>query len=134
MKYKVDFVKRDKAIHERTITDITIYSEDKALVRELAVRQFCLLMTSQKIMLPKFFASSMTNLTKSKQKKSISWVFKLLQSPWACLIQQYRKRSRNCVRRTLSLKPSLSKCVHNQCRSRHVFQIDQQQCTDFADV
>ena len=40
LKYKVDFVKRDKAIHERTITDITIYSEDKALVRELAVRQF----------------------------------------------------------------------------------------------
>lgn len=40
LKYKVDFVKRDKAIHERTIADITIYSEDKALVRELAVRQF----------------------------------------------------------------------------------------------
>ena len=40
LRYKIDFVKREKAIHERTITDITIYSEDKALVRELAVRQY----------------------------------------------------------------------------------------------
>lgn len=40
LKYKVDFVKREKAIHERTIADITVYSEDKALVRELAVRQY----------------------------------------------------------------------------------------------
>lgn len=40
LKYNVDFVKREKAIHERTIADITVYSEDKALVRELAVRQY----------------------------------------------------------------------------------------------
>lgn len=37
---KVDFVAREKAIHERMIADITIYSEDKAIVRELAVRQY----------------------------------------------------------------------------------------------
>ena len=46
----------------------------------------------------------MNKSNKIEAEKSISWVFKLLQSPWACLIQQYRKRSRNCVRRTLSLK------------------------------
>lgn len=42
VKGKVDFVKRDKAIHEPLITDITFASADKKLVRELAVRQFML--------------------------------------------------------------------------------------------
>lgn len=39
VKAEVDFVKRDKAIHEPFITDITFSSTDKNLVRELAVRQ-----------------------------------------------------------------------------------------------
>lgn len=42
VKGKVDFVKRDKAIHEPLIADITFSSADKKLVRELAVRQFML--------------------------------------------------------------------------------------------
>ena len=42
VKGKVDFVKRDKAIHEPLIADITFASADKKLVRELAVRQFML--------------------------------------------------------------------------------------------
>lgn len=39
-KTEVDFVKRDKAIHEPFIADITVSSTDKKLIRELAVRQF----------------------------------------------------------------------------------------------
>lgn len=42
VKGKVDFVKREKAIHEPIIADITFTSADKKLVRELAVRQFLL--------------------------------------------------------------------------------------------
>lgn len=42
LKGRVDFVKRDKAIHEPLIADITFASADKKLVRELAVRQFML--------------------------------------------------------------------------------------------
>lgn len=42
VKGRVDFVKRDKAIHEPLIADITFSSADKKLVRELAVRQFML--------------------------------------------------------------------------------------------
>lgn len=42
VKGKVYFVKRDKAIHEPLIADITFASADKKLVRELAVRQFLL--------------------------------------------------------------------------------------------
>lgn len=42
VKGKVDFVMRDKAIHEPKIADITFSSADKKLVRELAVRQFLL--------------------------------------------------------------------------------------------
>lgn len=38
----VDFVKREKAIHEPVIADITFSSTDKKLIRELAVRQFLL--------------------------------------------------------------------------------------------
>lgn len=40
VKGKVYFVKRDKAIHEPFIADITVSSTDKKLIRELAVRQF----------------------------------------------------------------------------------------------
>lgn len=36
----VDFVKREKAIHEPVIADITFSSTNKQLIRELAVRQF----------------------------------------------------------------------------------------------
>ena len=39
-KTEVDFVKRDKAIHEPFIAEITVSSTDKKLIRELAVRQF----------------------------------------------------------------------------------------------
>lgn len=39
-KGKVDFVNRDKAIHEPIIADITFSSADRKLVRELAVRQY----------------------------------------------------------------------------------------------
>lgn len=42
VKGKVDFVKRDKAIHEPLIADVTFASADKKLVRELAIRQFML--------------------------------------------------------------------------------------------
>lgn len=42
VKGKVDFVKRDKAIHEPLIADLTFSSTDKKLIRELAVRQFLL--------------------------------------------------------------------------------------------
>lgn len=42
VKGKVYFVKRDKAIHEPLIADITFSSTDKKLIRELAVRQFVL--------------------------------------------------------------------------------------------
>ena len=42
VKGKVDFVMRDKAIHEPLIADITFSSADKKLIRELAVRQFLL--------------------------------------------------------------------------------------------
>ena len=42
VKGKVDFVKREKAIREPIIADITFTSADKKLVRELAVRQFML--------------------------------------------------------------------------------------------
>lgn len=39
-KGKVDFVKREKAIREKMIADITFASADRKLVRELAVRQY----------------------------------------------------------------------------------------------
>ena len=39
-KGKVDFVKREKAIREKMIADITFSSTDRKLVRELAVRQY----------------------------------------------------------------------------------------------
>lgn len=42
VKGKVDFVKREKAIREHLIADITFSSTDKKLIRELAVRQFLL--------------------------------------------------------------------------------------------
>ena len=42
VKGKVDFVKREKAIREPIIADITFTSADKQLIRELAVRQFLL--------------------------------------------------------------------------------------------
>lgn len=38
----VDFVKREKAIHEPVIADITFSSTNKQLIRELAVRQYLL--------------------------------------------------------------------------------------------
>lgn len=38
----VDFVKREKAIHEPIIAEVTFSSTDKKLIRELAVRQFLL--------------------------------------------------------------------------------------------
>ena len=40
VKGKVYFVKRDKAIHEPLIADLTFSSTDKKLIRELAVRQY----------------------------------------------------------------------------------------------
>ena len=39
-KGKVDFVKREKAIREKMIADITFASADRKLVREFAVRQY----------------------------------------------------------------------------------------------
>ena len=42
VKGKVDFVKREKAIHEPVIADITFSSTDKKLIRELVVRQLLL--------------------------------------------------------------------------------------------
>lgn len=42
LKGKVDFVKREKAIREHVIADITFSSTDKKLIREFAVRQFLL--------------------------------------------------------------------------------------------
>lgn len=42
VKGKVDFVKREKAIREPIVADITFASADKKLVRELTVRQFLL--------------------------------------------------------------------------------------------
>ena len=39
-KGKVDFVKREKAVREKMIADITFASADRKLVRELAVRQY----------------------------------------------------------------------------------------------
>lgn len=38
----VDFVKREKAIHEPIIAEVTFSSTDKKLIRELAIRQFLL--------------------------------------------------------------------------------------------
>lgn len=42
VKGKVYFAKREKAIHEPLIADLTFSSTDKKLIRELAVRQFLL--------------------------------------------------------------------------------------------
>ena len=73
MRYKIDFVKREKAIHERTITDITIYSEDKALVRELAVRQYLNAFTITEDYASKILCFIYDKATRIEEEKSLSF-------------------------------------------------------------
>lgn len=69
LKGKVDFVNRDKAIHEPTIADITFSSTDKKLIRELAVRQFLLVYDMTEDFAPKILCFVYDNVTEIEKRK-----------------------------------------------------------------
>ena len=69
LKGKVDFVNRDKAIHEPTIADITFSSTDKKLIRELAVRQFLLAYDMTEDFAPKILCFVYDNVTEIEKRK-----------------------------------------------------------------
>lgn len=69
LKGKVDFVNRDKAIHEPTIADITFSSTDKKLIRELTVRQFLLAHDMTEDFAPKILCFVYDNVTEIEKRK-----------------------------------------------------------------
>lgn len=69
LKGRVDFVKREKAIHEPIIADITFASADKKLVRELAVRQFLLAYSMTEDYAAKILCFIYDNVTEIESKK-----------------------------------------------------------------
>lgn len=69
VKGKVDFVKREKAIHEPIIADITFASADKKLVRELAVRQFLLAYNMTEDYAAKILCFVYNNVTEIENRK-----------------------------------------------------------------
>lgn len=69
LKGKVDFVNRDKAIHEPTIADITFSSTDKKLIRELAVRQFLLAYDMTEDFASKILCFVYDNVTEIEKRK-----------------------------------------------------------------
>lgn len=69
VKGKVDFVKREKAIHEPIIADITFASADKKLVRELAVRQFLLAYNMTEDYAAKILCFIYDNVTEIENRK-----------------------------------------------------------------
>lgn len=69
LKGKVDFVNRDKAIHEPTIADITFSSTDKKLIRELAVRQFLLAYDMTEDYAAKILCFVYDNVTEIEKRK-----------------------------------------------------------------
>lgn len=69
VKGKVDFVKRDKAIHEPIIADITFSSADKQLIYELAVRQFLLAYNMTEDYAAKILCLIYDNVTEIESKK-----------------------------------------------------------------
>ena len=68
-KGKVDFVKREKAIREPIIADITFASADRRLVRELAVRQFLLAHNMTEDYAAKILCFIYDNVTEIESKK-----------------------------------------------------------------
>lgn len=69
LKGKVDFVNRDKAIHEPIIADITFSSTDKKLIRELAVRQFLSAYDMTEDFAPKILCFVYDNVTEIEKRK-----------------------------------------------------------------
>lgn len=69
VKGKVDFVMRDKAIHEPLIADITFSSADKKLIRELAVRQFLLAYDMTEDYAAKILCFVYDNVTEIEKRK-----------------------------------------------------------------
>ena len=69
VKGKVDFVKREKAIREPIIADITFASADRKLVRELAVRQFLLAYNMTEDYAAKILCFIYDNVTEIEGKK-----------------------------------------------------------------
>lgn len=69
VKGKVDFVKREKAIHEPTIADLTFSSTDKKLIRELAVRQFLLVYDMTEDYAAKILCFVYDNVTEIEKRK-----------------------------------------------------------------
>lgn len=69
LKGRVDFVKREKAIREPIIADITFASADKKLVRELAVRQFLLAYNMTEDYAAKILCFIYDNVTEIESKK-----------------------------------------------------------------
>ena len=66
---KVDFVAREKAIHEPIIADITFSSTDKKLIRELAVRQFLLAYDMTEDFASKILCFVYDNVTEIEKRK-----------------------------------------------------------------
>lgn len=69
VKGKVDFVKREKAILEPIIADITFTSADKKLVREFAVRHFLLAYNMTEDYAAKILCFIYDNVTEIESKK-----------------------------------------------------------------
>lgn len=69
VKGKVDFVNRDKAIHEPLIAYITFSSADKKLIRELAVRQFLLAYDMTEDYAAKILCFVYDNVTEIEKRK-----------------------------------------------------------------
>lgn len=69
LKGKVDFVKREKAIREPIIADITFASADKKLIRELAVRQFLSAYDMTEDFAPKILCFVYDNVTEIEKRK-----------------------------------------------------------------
>ena len=69
LKGKVYFAKREKAIHEPLIADITFSSTDKKLIRELAVRQFLLAYDMTEDYAAKILCFVYDNVTEIEKRK-----------------------------------------------------------------
>ena len=69
VKGKVDFVKREKAIHEPITADITFSSADRKLIRELAVRQFLLAYNMTEDYAAKILCFVYDNVTEIESRK-----------------------------------------------------------------
>lgn len=66
---KVYFAKREKAIHEPLIADLTFSSTDKKLIRELAVRQFLLVYDMTEDYAAKILCFVYDNVTEIEKRK-----------------------------------------------------------------